>query len=94
MVKSNLITNVKRKIQGVPHHEGEKKDKNQRVQNKQTNTQEAHRPALSSPSERGDHNAKMTENTRTKSKARLNMKQPVVTSTKPHKVRITSSPPP
>ena len=33
------------------HQEEEKKDKNQRVQNKQTNAREAHRPALFSRSE-------------------------------------------
>ena len=49
-----------RKVQGVSqsqaaansrHQEKEKKDTNQRVQNKQTNLREAHRPGLSSPSE-------------------------------------------
>ena len=33
------------------HQEEEKRDKNQRMQNKQTNAREAHRPALSSPIE-------------------------------------------
>ena len=51
---------VNRKIQGVPqsqaaanpwHQEEEKKDRNLRVPNKQTNAQEAHRPALSSTSD-------------------------------------------
>ena len=51
---------VNRKVKGVPqsqaaakprHHEEEKKDKNQRVKNKQTNAQEVHRPTLCSPNE-------------------------------------------
>ena len=51
---------VNRKVQGVPqsqtavnprHQEEEKNDKNEYVQNKQTNAREAHRPAPSSPSE-------------------------------------------
>ena len=51
---------VNRKIQGMPqsqnapnprHQEEEKKDKNIHAQNKQTNVQEAQRPAPSSPSE-------------------------------------------
>ena len=41
------------------HQEEKKKDKRQRVQNKQTNPREAHRPALASP--RVDDNAKRTE---------------------------------
>ena len=49
---------VNRKVQGVPlseaaanpwHQEEEKKDKNYRVQNKQANAREAHRPAPSFP---------------------------------------------
>ena len=51
---------VNRKVQGMPqsqaaanpwHQEEEKKDRNWRVQNKQTNAQEAHRPVPSSQSE-------------------------------------------
>ena len=34
-----------------PWHQEEEKDRNQRVQNKQTNAQEAHRPAISFPSD-------------------------------------------
>ena len=54
------LQKVNRNIQGVPqsqaaanprHQEEEKKDTDQRVQNKQTNAREAHRRALSSPSE-------------------------------------------
>ena len=44
-------TKVDRKVQGVPQSEEENRDKNERVQNKQTNAREAHRPAPSSPSE-------------------------------------------
>ena len=56
---SNVKT-VNRKVQGVPqsqtaanprHQEEEKNDKNEHVQNKQTNAREAHRPAPSSQSE-------------------------------------------
>ena len=51
---------VNRKVQGVPqsqtaanprHQEEETNDKNQHVQNKQTNARAAHRPAPSSPNE-------------------------------------------
>ena len=43
----------------IPHHkEEEKKDKNQLVQNKQTNAREVHKSA---PSSQGDHNAKRTK---------------------------------
>ena len=56
------------------------------MQNKHTNAGEAHRPALSCP-KRGDHGAKQVcKNMRTKSKARLNLKHPVVKTTKPHKM--------
>ena len=68
--------------------EEEKQDKIQRVQSKQTNALEAHRPALSSPSEVVIM-LKVLKNMRTKGKARLNMKRPVVKTTKPHKIRIT-----
>ena len=69
--------NINRNVQEVPQsqaaanpqHQEEKKDKNQQVQNKQTNARKAVFP------KRGDHNAKMTEkkkktkkkNTKTKS---------------------------
>ena len=59
-----------------------------KVQNKQTNVREAHGPALSSLSEVITM-LKGLEKHRTKSKARLNMKRPVVQNTKPHKIRIT-----
>ena len=74
---------VNRNVQGVPqsqaaakprHEEEETKDKNQRMQNKQTNAREAHRPAFSSPSKVTTMLKKTGENTRTISKARLNTK--------------------
>ena len=52
--------NANRKVQGMPqsqaaatlwYQEEEKKDTNERVQNKQTDVQETHRPALSFPGE-------------------------------------------
>ena len=58
--KEIRFVKVNRKVQGVSqsqaasntwHLEEEKKDTKQRVQNKQTNAREAHRPALSSPKE-------------------------------------------
>ena len=52
------------------HQEEEKKDKNIHVQNKQTNAQEAQRPAPSSPSEVIRMLKQMGE-TRTKSMRRL-----------------------
>ena len=54
------LIEVNRKVQGVTqsptaanlrHKEEEQKDKNQRVQSKQTHPREAHTPALSSPGE-------------------------------------------
>ena len=56
------------------------KQKKQKQTNKQTNAQEAHRPALSSPSEVITM-LNRTENMRTKSKARLNMKRLLVKTT-------------
>ena len=59
-VVSLISKKVNRKVQGMPqsqtaanprHQEEEKKDKNVHAQNKQTNVQEAQRPAPSSPSE-------------------------------------------
>ena len=63
-VFSGAFEKVNRKFQGVtqlqPWHQGEeKKDKNQRVQNKQTHAREAH--TSSRFPKRGDHNAKRTE---------------------------------
>ena len=53
-----IVKKVNKKVQGVSqaaanpwHQEGEKKDKNQPVQNKQTKAWEANRQALSAPSE-------------------------------------------
>ena len=60
------------------------------MQTKQTNCREAHRPALSFPSEVITMlNRTVWKNTRTKSKARHSMKHPIVETTKPHK-RIKS----
>ena len=70
---------------------------------KQTNAREAHNPALSSPSEvitvlnrtGNTHTHTHTHtHTRTKSKAILNMKRPVVKTTKPHKIIMTPGPSP
>ena len=76
---------VNRKVQGVPqsqattyhwHQEEEKKDKNQRGQNKQTNAREAHRPALYSPSEVITMLKGLKKKTRTKSKAKTQYETP------------------
>ena len=85
-VKIITCKNVNRKVQGVPqsqiaaslwHQEEENNDNKQRVQNKRTKAREAYRPALSSPKD--DLNVERIENNmRTKSKAMLNMKRPVV----------------
>ena len=54
--KAEVTRKVNRKVQGVPQleavanpwrQEEEQKDNNLRVQNKQTNAREAHRPAIS-----------------------------------------------
>ena len=82
-----LSKKVNRKVQEVSqsqiaanswHQEEEKKDKNLHVQNKQTNAQEAHRPAPSSSSEmitmlKGIKKQEKTEQGRLKI-----MKRPVV----------------
>ena len=82
---------VYRKVQGVPqtpaaanlwHQEKEKKDTNWRMQNKQTNARESHRPALSSPSEVITM-LNRTENT--------GMTQHETPRSKPHKARQTKN---
>ena len=59
------LKKVNRKVQGVPHseaianpwhQEADKKGRNWRMQNKQTNTQETHRPPSLFPKQ--DQNAK------------------------------------
>ena len=74
------------------------KRKSKRMRNKQTDARETHRPALSSPSEvitklNRTKKKKKKKNTRTKYTARLDMKLPVVQTTKQHKLRIKPEPP-
>ena len=69
------------------HKEEERKDRNRRGQNKQTNAREAHRPAPSFSTKV----ITLLNRTKkkTKSKSWLNTKRPVVKTTKPHKLRTT-----
>ena len=99
---SSIGKTVNRNVQGVSqsqaiansrYHKEEKKDKIQRVQNKQINAREAHRPALSSP---GDvitmlKNWKKNEN---KDQRKTQHETPHSKNHKPNKVRTTPGPPP
>ena len=73
-----------RTVQGVPQSQAAAKPWHQRIKinackiNRQMH--EKHSPLFP---KRVDHNAKWTKNTKTKSEARLNMKWPVVETTKP-----------
>ena len=57
---------------------GGEMDRNYHMRNKQINTREAHRPALSLFPNRGGHNANRTKNTRKQGARQLNMKRPVI----------------
>ena len=97
MVLAKFVQNtVNIKVQGVTqsqsaadpwHQEEEKKDSNWLTCAKQSNKCARSTKTSCLFPKRGDHNAKQDwKNTRTKSKARLNIKRPVVKTTKPHKL--------